>query len=194
MMSSRTRRTRKRDSSKVLQHEFYSRTLQRFSMKIGIISDTHDNLGLTEKAVEFFEDQKCKLVIHCGDMIAPFTAEIFDADFEFHYIRGNNDGEWNLKKTVENFGNFYNNTAELEINGLNIAIYHGTDEEIVQGLIEKDYDFVFRGHTHEKKVAERDGTVEINSGGIKLPDQDEELHVTLLDTETRDFEFHKITY
>lgn len=161
-------------------------------MKIGIISDTHDNLGLTRKAVEFFEDKGCETVIHCGDMVAPFTAELFDADFEFHYVRGNNDGEWNLKETVEEFGNFYNNIAELEIEGLEIGVYHGTEEEIVEGLVEKSYNFVFRGHTHEKKISEHSGTVELNPGGIRLPDQEEEFHVATLDTETREIELHRV--
>lgn len=161
-------------------------------MKIGIISDTHDNLGLTEKAIDFFEDQGCEKVIHCGDMVAPFTAELFDSGFEFHYVRGNNDGEWNLKETVEEFGTFYNNIAELEIDDLEIAVYHGTEEEIVKGLVEKDYDFVFRGHTHRKKVSEEEGTIEVNPGGIELPEQEEKLHVVILDTETREFEFHMI--
>jgi putative phosphoesterase len=181
-------------------------------MKIGIISDTHDNLGVTREAIEFFEKEGCQTVIHCGDMVAPFTAELFDSDFEFHYVRGNNDGEWDLKETVNEFGHFYNNIAELEIGGedstekkslseqrsqendevLEMAIYHGTEEEIVEGLVEKDYDFVFRGHTHEKKVSEKDGTVELNPGGIRLPGQDERIHVVILDTETREFEFHRI--
>lgn len=181
-------------------------------MKIGIISDTHDNLGVTREAIDFFEAQGCEKVIHCGDMVAPFTAELFDGDFEFHYVRGNNDGEWNLKETVNEFGHFYNNIAELEIGGedssekeslseqrsqendagLEIAVYHGTEEEIVEGLVEKDYDFVFRGHTHEKKVSEKDGTVELNPGGIRLPGQDERIHVVILDTVTREFEFHRI--
>ncbi|MFB6115108.1 MAG: metallophosphoesterase [Candidatus Nanohalobium sp.] len=181
-------------------------------MKIGIVSDTHDNLKKTEKAVEFFEDKGCEKVIHCGDIVAPFTAELFDADFEFHYVRGNNDGEWNLKETVEEFGNFYNNIAELEVEGedssekesfseqrsqendaaLSICVYHGTEEEIVEGLVRKDYDFVFRGHTHEKKISEHSGTVELNPGGIELPGQDEKFHVATLDTETREVEFHRI--
>lgn len=161
-------------------------------MKIGIISDTHDNLELAREAVDFFENKECEAVLHCGDMVAPFTAEIFDSDFEFHYVRGNNDGEWNLKETVEEFGNFYNNIAEIQIDGLSIAVYHGTEEEIVEGLIEKDHDFVFRGHTHLKKISEHSGTVELNPGGIKLPDQDEEFHIATLDTETREIELHRV--
>lgn len=161
-------------------------------MKVGIVSDTHDNLDLARKAVDFFEDQNCELVIHCGDMVAPFTAEVFDREFEFHAVRGNNDGEWNLKQVVEEFGNFYNNIAELEAGNLELCVYHGTEEEIVEGLVEKSYDFVFRGHTHEKKISEHDGTIELNPGGIKLPEQEEVFHVATLNTETREVEFHRI--
>jgi len=161
-------------------------------MKIGIISDTHDNLDKAENAVDFFESEEVDKLIHCGDIIAPFTAELFDADFDFHCVRGNNDGEWNLKTTVEEFGNYHDNMVELEFEGISIVVYHGTEEAIVEGLVEKDYDYVFRGHTHEKKVEENSGTVELNPGGIKLPGQNEDFHVAILDLETLEIEFHRI--
>jgi len=161
-------------------------------MKVGIVSDTHDNIELVEEAVNFFEREECEVVIHCGDMVAPFTAELFDADFKFHSVRGNNDGEWNLKETVNHFGSFYNNVAELELGGLQIAVYHGTEEEIVEGLVEKDYDFVFRGHTHEKEISEQGGTIESNPGGIAPPDQEAVFPAATLDTDTREVEFHRV--
>ncbi|QGA80299.1 metallophosphoesterase [Candidatus Nanohalobium constans] len=161
-------------------------------MKIGVISDTHDNLSLTRKAVEFFEAEKVEAVIHCGDMIAPFTAELFDADFDFYAVRGNNDGEWSLKETVEQFGEFYNNIADLEFSGKKIAVYHGTEEEIVEGLVEKDYDYVFRGHTHRKKVESHGDTTELNPGGIKLLGQEEEFNFAVVDLEEDEIGFHEI--
>lgn len=157
-------------------------------MKIGIVSDTHDNLDEAQRAAEFFEGQVEK-VIHCGDMIAPFTAEIFDRDFEFYAVRGNNDGEWDLKSTIDTFGDFYNNIMELEIEGLEVAVYHGTEEEVVEGLIQKNYDYVFRGHTHERKLEEHEDTVEVNPGGIELPGQEENFSVAILDTENEEVTF-----
>ena len=157
-------------------------------MKIGIVSDTHDNLEQARRAADFFESQVEK-VIHCGDMIAPFTAEIFDRDFDFYAVRGNNDGEWNLNSTIEEFGDFHNNIMELEIKGLVIAVYHGTEEEVVEGLLEKDYDYVFRGHTHERKKEARKGTVEVNPGGIELPNQEENFSVAVFDTEDEEIKF-----
>ncbi|MFB6116162.1 MAG: metallophosphoesterase [Candidatus Nanosalina sp.] len=160
-------------------------------MKLGILSDTHDNFELAEKAADFFEEQGCEKVVHCGDMICPATAELFDAEFEFYCVRGNNDGEWSLKDTVEDFGEWMGNIGELELNECSVAVYHGTDEEIADSLTRSGkYDYVFRGHTHSKRVKEVGETVEINPGGVKLPFQDEGLHVVVLDLETGEFEFH----
>ena len=162
-------------------------------MKLGIISDTHDHFRKAEKAADFFEEEDVEKVIHCGDMICAATAGIFDREFDFHAVRGNNDGEWDLKSAVEEFGEFYNNIAELEFSGKSIAVYHGTEEELVDSLVESgEYDYVFRGHTHRKKVREIDGTVEINPGGVKLPFQQEKIHSVILDMETSEFEFHRI--
>lgn len=160
-------------------------------MKLGIVSDTHDNLDLARDAAKFFSSEDVDAVIHCGDMVAPFTAEIFDRGFDFYAVRGNNDGEWNLKQTVEEFGEFYNNIAELELSGKEIAVYHGTEEEIVEALVNSgSYDYVLRGHTHEKKIEEREGTIEINPGGIATPFAEEEFHVATLDLKSGEIEFH----
>lgn len=162
-------------------------------LKIGIISDTHDNLEKTEEAIELFEENGCDMVIHCGDMVAPFTAELFDRGFEFHAVRGNNDGEWSLQDTVEEFGNFMGQQGELEIEGEKFGVYHGTKEPIARSMVESGrYDYVLRGHTHEKKLEGVGGTVEINPGGIKFPEGSEKLHVAMLQLENGEIEFHRI--
>lgn len=162
-------------------------------MKLGIISDTHDNIEPTRRAIKFFEDQEVDKVVHCGDMIAPFTAELFNRDFEFYAVRGNNDGEWNLQETVEEFGTWLGEMGELEFSGKSFAVYHGTKPEVVRGLVESgEYDYVLKGHTHQKIIRETGNTIEINPGGIKLPEQDERFHVVILDTEMDEVDFHKV--
>lgn len=161
-------------------------------MKLGIVSDTHDHFDKAEEAADFFE-KRVDSVIHCGDVICPATAKIFDREFDFYCVRGNNDGEWDLKQTVEEFGDFYNNTAELELAGKKIAVYHGTEEEVADSLVKSGkYDYVIRGHTHQKRVREVEGTLEINPGGVKLPFQQEKIHLVVLDLDTGEFEFHKM--
>lgn len=53
-------------------------------MKIGVVPDTHDNIELTRKTVKFFQNHEVDKVIRCGDMVAPFTAELFDQEFNFY--------------------------------------------------------------------------------------------------------------
>jgi len=163
-------------------------------MKLGIISDTHDNIEPTRKAIGFFENQEVDAVVHCGDMVAPFTAELFDRDFNFYAVRGNNDGEWNLQETIEEFGTWLGEMGELSFQDRKFAVYHGTKPEVVRSLSDSgDYDYVLKGHTHQKIIKNHDnGTIEINPGGIKLPEQDERFHVVILDVETGDVEFHRV--
>ena len=42
-------------------------------MKIGVFSDSHDNVPMVKKAVELFNNEGVELVIHAGDFIAPFV-------------------------------------------------------------------------------------------------------------------------
>ena len=165
-----------------------SRDQAHKAMKIGIVSDTHDNIEEAQRAAKFFEGNVEK-VIHCGDIIAPFTAEIFNCEFDFYAVRGNNDGEWDLKSTIGEFGEFHNNIMELELDGLNIGVYHGTEEEIVDGLIQRNYDYLFRGHTHKRKEEVHEDTVEVNPGSIKIPGQEEKFSVAVLDTENEEINF-----
>ncbi len=162
-------------------------------MKLGVISDTHDHLELAGAAVEFFEKEGVDAVVHCGDMVAPFTAELFDADFDFYCVRGNNDGEWNLKETIEEFGTWLGEMGELELEDKKFAVYHGTKPEVVRSLVESgEYDYVLKGHTHQKIIKEVDGTIELNPGGISTPFAEEELHVAVLDLDDGDVEFHRM--
>ena len=155
-------------------------------MLVGIVSDTHDNLDLVAGAVAQFEADGVESVVHCGDVVAPFAATPFDTDaFDFYAVRGNNEGEWNLAPVVEEFGTHLGECGELTFDGVSVAVYHGTSEVLVDALCASGkYDYVFRGHTHERVIEERDGTVHVNPGGLPIPGADGEFSVAMLDTET----------
>lgn len=61
-------------------------------MRIGIISDTHDNIAATERATEIFREEGIETVIYCGDFIAPLVIPYFD-ELSLHGVLGNNSGE-----------------------------------------------------------------------------------------------------
>jgi hypothetical protein len=154
-------------------------------MKIGIVSDTHDNLDHVAQAVSVFESQGVDRVIHCGDIIAPFSATPFDSEsFEFYAVRGNNDGEWALANVVEEFGTYLGECGRLTVDEVSIAVYHGTNKLLRESLVDAgEYDYVFHGHTHERALESRGGTVRVNPGGLPIPGADDDFHVATLDTE-----------
>ncbi len=39
-------------------------------MKVAIISDTHDHIENTEKAIKIFKQEKISSIIHCGNFCA----------------------------------------------------------------------------------------------------------------------------
>ncbi|MFB6252594.1 MAG: metallophosphoesterase [Halobellus sp.] len=163
-------------------------------MLVGLCSDTHDNLDLARDAVETFEERGVDTVVHCGDIVAPFTASVFDADFAFHAVRGNNDGEWALAETIDEFGTYHGESAALTFDGVDVAVYHGTSEQLVDALVASgDYDFVVRGHTHERTHEERAGTVHLNPGGLPFTSADDAYHVAILDTDAESIDFVELS-
>lgn len=63
-------------------------------MLIGIMSDTHDNLIFTKKAIKLFNSRKVEHVIHAGDYTSPFTLKLFrELKCKYTGIFGNNDGD-----------------------------------------------------------------------------------------------------
>lgn len=162
-------------------------------MQVGIVSDTHDNQDVIAAAADLF-DGEVDAVIHCGDIVAPFSVPQFDREFDFYALRGNNDGEWALQDAVRNFGAYLGEMGELSLGGARVAAYHGTSDPVVDALVEcGNYDYVFHGHTHVRAHETRDGTVRINPGGIGTGGEETEPPAgVILDTETGDVEFHDL--
>ncbi len=135
---------------------------------IGIISDSHDNLAAIRKAVEFFNKEQVKVVVHAGDIISPFTVRAFkELNPKFYFVFGNNDGDRvTLTKRFEEIGAVScGDFGDLTIDGLHIALLHGTDETLVKALAKSgDFDVVIRGHTHDPGVRILEGTPIINPG------------------------------
>ena len=46
-------------------------------MKIGLISDTHDNIDNILKAVREFNNREVDIVLHSGDFVSPIAVESF---------------------------------------------------------------------------------------------------------------------
>lgn len=162
-------------------------------MLVGFVSDTHDNAEQVDAAIDVFEAEGVETVVHCGDFVAPFSVTPFDGDWNFYAVRGNNDGEWAVESTVDEFGTYLGEMGELTLGNAQVAVYHGTSDAIVDALVEcGGYDYVLHGHTHEAGTEEYEGTVRINPGGIAIPPAPEPFSVATLATDSGDLTFHEL--
>jgi hypothetical protein len=142
-------------------------------MLLAIISDTHDNLAILEKAAEWMNKNGIKQIIHCGDICAEQTLKDLSQLFKgkIHVVFGNVDGDvfavaHNRFATTNKTGlkdyykkktpnvTLYGEIGELKINDLKIAFVH--QPKIARALaLSGKYNLVFYGHTHkpwEEKV------------------------------------------
>ena len=135
-------------------------------MKIGLISDTHDNFRNIESAVKMFTDKNISYVIHAGDITTPEAVEAF-AGLKLIGVLGNNDMDREgLSNAFEKIGGqLRGEVAEIEEDNLLIAVYHGTDFKKREALIQSGkYDVVIYGHTHKIDNKAVGKTIIINPG------------------------------
>jgi uncharacterized protein len=138
-------------------------------MKIGIISDTHDQVENIKKAVNIFRKEKVDLVYHLGDICSPFTLVLYkNLPCSIKVVFGNNDADIFLyqkwkPENMEFLGRFYVD----EINGKKICLLHGESMEILGALFEsKKYDLLLRGHFHKADIMKNERTTMINPGTL----------------------------
>ncbi len=122
-------------------------------MLVGVISDTHDNLPLVEKAVRVLNEEKVELVLHAGDYTSPFTIAKFKAlNCKLIGVFGNNDGDHELlRKRFHETQNceIHGSFAEVNPDNFKIALLHGTETELLDSLVNcQGFDAVVSGHTH----------------------------------------------
>ncbi len=118
-------------------------------MLIGVISDSHDNLPMTEKAVKVLRDAGADMLLHCGDFISPFTLDVLtEASVPLVGVFGNNDGE----KTglTGKYPNIYEGPHRFQLQGRSIVMAH--DPEILQKELSCNDDIGLCGHTHEAEI------------------------------------------
>ena len=140
-------------------------------MLIGIMSDTHDNLPMIEKAIAKLNEESVDLVLHAGDYVAPFVIPKFkNLKTKLIGVFGNNDGDHQLlkerfseNKNLEIHGSF----AFVTVKSLRIALLHGSEEELLNALIDcEGFDVVVHGHKHGPEIHRKGKTLVIGCGEV----------------------------
>ena len=158
-------------------------------MLIGLISDTHDHVPHTEKAVKLFKERNADLVIHSGDFCSPFVIPLFEG-LPMKAIFGNNDGDkYVLMNKCEEIGaDLEGEFFEIKADDRLIAVYHGTYDGITEALQKcGKYDAVVSGHTHETVKEKIGDTLAVNPGTAN--GFGEKATIAFLDTEKLEVEF-----
>ncbi|MDY7077557.1 MAG: metallophosphoesterase family protein [Chloroflexota bacterium] len=137
-------------------------------MKIGIISDTHDNLGNLEAALGVLRVEGVTKIFHCGDVCKPGMIQAMTG-FDVWIAQGNMDQHLDLEQAIEKTLGF-GRLAWLHrptLNGYPLAMVHGDNEEVLGNLVTSgQYAFVFHGHTHRRRDQTVGRTRAINPGAM----------------------------
>jgi putative phosphoesterase len=160
-------------------------------MKIGLISDTHDNIVNIQNATSIFTNRNVSFVIHAGDIVSPEAVEAFRG-VRLIGVLGNNDLDVNaLTDAFDNIGGqLRGELCEIEQDHLILAIYHGTSTRRKESLIRSGkYDVVVCGHTHKMQNTKIGNTLVINPGTANGWFFGYKATAAIFDTNTRNLEF-----
>ncbi|MDY6878370.1 MAG: metallophosphoesterase family protein [Chloroflexota bacterium] len=137
-------------------------------MKVGIISDTHDNLRNLETALGVLQAEGVTRILHCGDVCGPEVIRAL-AGFDVWIARGNMDRHPGLAQAVEDtlgrgrLAWFHRFTLD----GYPVAMLHADNEEVMGNTITSgQYAYVLCGHTHRRRDQTIDHTRVINPGAL----------------------------
>ena len=127
-------------------------------MRIGIVSDTHNNLDNCRQIVDLFNRAGVEQVVHTGDVTQAKTIDVFaHLDMPMVGVFGNNDLERDtLDLAIAHYGfNFVEPPLSLVWAGRRLLVVH--DPLDLETLELQNYDVILHGHTHRQTVT-RQGT------------------------------------
>jgi putative phosphoesterase len=136
-------------------------------MRIGIISDTHDRVERTARAVKLLAAQGAQTLIHCGDLTGPEIVAVC-APLPCYYVFGNNDfSEDLLERAIASSGGVcLGQGAIVELANRRIAVAHGHEATRIRRLLGENPEFLLFGHSHHPTDLKRGPTRWINPGAL----------------------------
>ena len=136
-------------------------------MRIGILSDTHDQVARTRDAVATLLAAGAETLIHCGDLTNPeVVAEIVGAPA--YIVFGNCDYDLDaLRLAMRRTGaTCLEQGGLIELGGRRIAVTHGHSHREFQRLSAEGPDYLFSGHSHQRRDEREGPTRYINPGAL----------------------------
>ena len=136
-------------------------------MKIGILSDTHDQVGRTSRAVAALVGAGAEALVHCGDLTVPEVV-LECGGLPSYFVFGNNDfdREGLLRAMDLVGGRSLGRGGEFGLEGRRIAVTHGDSSVEIRRLLAADPDYLLFGHSHRAADERRGATRWINPGAL----------------------------
>lgn len=140
-------------------------------MKIGIISDIHENFHNLLKALEVCEQREVGKIFCLGDLINQGIAKVLsESKIPVYCLWGNNDGD---KVMILKFANARSSSLEMAIKSYAFVEVDGNKgfishfDDLARPMAKSgEFDFVFYGHTHGKKIERIQDCLVVNPGEI----------------------------
>ncbi|MEW6366718.1 MAG: metallophosphoesterase [Acidobacteriota bacterium] len=131
-------------------------------MKIGILSDTHDDVAATTKALELIRAHSCELLIHAGDLCSPFIARLIkDSGLPHAAVFGNNDGDRVLLSSLIDIRPA---PRQVQAGNTSIVVFH---EPFINDYVDPQrVNLLIYGHTHQVSVEEKGRMLMLNPGTV----------------------------
>jgi putative phosphoesterase len=152
-------------------------------MRLGILSDTHDQLARTQLAVRLLRAEGADVLVHCGDLTGPAVVAAC-AVLPCYFVLGNNDADNvpSLQRAMAAAGAVCLGWGgEVTLAGKRVAVTHGHMGTDVRRLLAARPDYLLSGHSHIALDRHEGPTRRINPGALHQAD---EFTVALLDLQT----------
>jgi putative phosphoesterase len=160
-------------------------------VRVGILSDTHDRLERTARAVALLHAAGAEALFHCGDLTGPEIVRLCNV-VPCHFAFGNNDADTipDLERAIaEVKGVCLGWGGEVALAGKRIAVVHGHLTRDVRPLLAALPDYLLSGHSHRAADRRYGPTRRINPGALHRADR---YTVALLDLESDALRFIEV--
>lgn len=160
-------------------------------MRIGILSDTHDQIPITRAAVDLLRAEGARMLVHCGDIIGPEIVRECSA-LPLYFTFGNHDSDmvpYLERAAAENRAQCLGWGGEFSVAKKRIAVVHGHLTMDLRPLLAAGPDYLLSGHSHIPRDWREGKTHRINPGSLYEADV---LTVAVLDLDKDHVSFHAI--
>ena len=132
-------------------------------MRIGVVSDTHNNLANVRRIVEILNAARVERVVHTGDVTQAKTMRaLAELDVPLVGVYGNNDEREALAEVARAAGfEMVEPPLELAWSGRRILVVH---DPLDVGRWWSGHDVVLHGHDHRRRIERDQGRLIFNPG------------------------------